>query len=893
MELQRPPGKRLGVELALVTTQRSAHLAVESISDGGIVQSWNRKQSHDPDRIKAGDVFLRVNGIEDLTTLANELRTAEKLEVQVQRGMGDEGHPALWQRGLPQPGAPPYPAVSGMTMPGQGPQHMPPHVGLPPQPGAMQQNRSQQQQAALRQQHNQQMHPGHQMVHGQSQMQGSRMGPHGGPPGSMPGAPQVQGRGGPCGSAPPPPPPQGMDSSIYAMVPSGGQRQRPSDQQFVFEAVLSKPDGTRLGIDVLPVTISNFGGLSVLNVARGGVVDTWNQEQTKAQLCIRSGDTLMSVNETRGDVAKMMEELRVKKDLRLLVLRRPQPSMSGQAPGVTPLGAVAMGPGSAPAGVPGGSAVAGLCSGPGTGPSGPWGGTLPQHAQHAQLHGSKETEAIREQRERAERLAKRKQNREEQQQLAAAAAASAAAAAAAAASGMSTGLAAPPGIKAVGGMPVPRGMGLTMAGAPPPDVPLTGLANHQTGSSLLPPPGVAPSAPPAQTLSEQGQAQVPQLRFEVVLDRTPGVSLGLDVVLVRGGAAPTGLVVEGVAEGGPVDQWNKRSKPPRRVQPGDHILEVNDVAAWHPPARRAQEFARDTHQVRFMVQRKLHGVGSGSLPPPGDNALPGERPGANVNPTETSGGVSVVELRSPPAPPSIAAPEQKVESGGPAKLQDDSLEANVPMPAALWSGELGGQDVATNPANQEEPPALMASPPEEAPAAPPADEPLGEAPEVAAPTPKPKAPPPPWPPQPPPQPPGDPAGGEEQEEPPEPPPRPTLSDGPPQEAPPPPPPAPPPLPPPLAEAAQEEAAAASDIPMMPTSPPPSAPPPEPPVPQMPSPPLDPQVPQHAMPPGPPPKPESRGKPLSLPPPPEGIAPSPSAEDEANPGESLEGSGQST
>lgn len=128
----------------------------------------------------------------------------------------------------------------------------------------------------------------------------------------------------------------GLGNTMGANAADTGQ------QQFVFEAHLLKPDGARLGIDVLPVTIAEFAGLSVLNVSKGGVVDAWNQYQNKTHMCIRQGDTLMSVNDTQGDINKMMEELRMQPELKLLVLRRPQPQ--AQPPPPPPPPAIEPGP---------------------------------------------------------------------------------------------------------------------------------------------------------------------------------------------------------------------------------------------------------------------------------------------------------------------------------------------------------------------------------------------------------------------------------------------------------------------------------------------------------------------------------------------------------------------
>jgi hypothetical protein len=69
-----------------------------------------------------------------------------------------------------------------------------------------------------------------------------------------------------------------------------------------------------------------------------------------------------------------------------------------------------------------------------------------------------------------------------------------------------------------------------------------------------------------------------QLTFSAVIDKTPGMSLGLDVafssqiVWMR-----HGIFVKTVFGGGSVAAWNEGSDEPLRVQPGDLIVQVNAI----------------------------------------------------------------------------------------------------------------------------------------------------------------------------------------------------------------------------------------------------------------------------------------------------------------------------
>lgn len=50
--------------------------------------------------------------------------------------------------------------------------------------------------------------------------------------------------------------------------------------------------------------------------------------------------------------------------------------------------------------------------------------------------------------------------------------------------------------------------------------------------------------------------------------------------------------------------WNRHSREPNRVKPGDVLLDVNDVPACEAPGIRAQEFVGDRPQVRFTVANR-------------------------------------------------------------------------------------------------------------------------------------------------------------------------------------------------------------------------------------------------------------------------------------------------
>jgi len=69
-----------------------------------------------------------------------------------------------------------------------------------------------------------------------------------------------------------------------------------------------------------------------------------------------------------------------------------------------------------------------------------------------------------------------------------------------------------------------------------------------------------------------------QLTFSAVIEKTPGMSLGLDVAFSSAIVwMRQGIFVKTVFSGGSVAAWNAVSEEPLRVQPGDLIFQVNAI----------------------------------------------------------------------------------------------------------------------------------------------------------------------------------------------------------------------------------------------------------------------------------------------------------------------------
>merc|ERR1719223_823051 len=113
---------------------------------------------------------------------------------------------------------------------------------------------------------------------------------------------------------------------------------------FTFQVILVRPQGTRLGIDVLPVRVADLGGLSVKAISKGGVVEQWNQKCLEC-FTIRMGDCVVRVNDIVTETPEMMNELRTQHKLHITILRglgiqsrSSRPNGPGKAGGMIPQG---------------------------------------------------------------------------------------------------------------------------------------------------------------------------------------------------------------------------------------------------------------------------------------------------------------------------------------------------------------------------------------------------------------------------------------------------------------------------------------------------------------------------------------------------------------------------
>mmetsp|Transcript_151882 Transcript_151882/g.386091 ORF Transcript_151882/g.386091 Transcript_151882/m.386091 type:complete len:366 (+) Transcript_151882:180-1277(+) len=89
---------------------------------------------------------------------------------------------------------------------------------------------------------------------------------------------------------------------------------------------------------------------------------------------------------------------------------------------------------------------------------------------------------------------------------------------------------------------------------------------------------LGPAAHPQALASATAGSTEPHLTFSLVVHKTPGCPLGIDVTYSSAATwTRNGVFVARVFEDGIVAEWNAKSEEPRRVRPGDFLFQVNHV----------------------------------------------------------------------------------------------------------------------------------------------------------------------------------------------------------------------------------------------------------------------------------------------------------------------------
>lgn len=315
VELQKIPGARLGMDLVLVSSPLGTALVVEKVTQG-IVDEWNRR-STEPYRIRPGDFISKVNRVEgDVSALASELRSNKDLVLTVERASPEDA-PQVWQsvitarllqqqqhdqlRPDPRLGMQAVRPDALNLIPGG----LESAVGSVPRiPGV----------GGVGLQAHRQLHPAEGSMYGV--------------PGGLGFALSTQAPwAGYASHATAPPGLQWPESQLVSDFSRSSIRGGAADvsTRSTFEALLYKPPGAHLGIDVL--TYKEFPGLSVQRISKGGVVDAWNST-SEEPFIIHPGDAILRVNGIMNDAGLMMEELRARTDLHITVAPKAAPTIT-------------------------------------------------------------------------------------------------------------------------------------------------------------------------------------------------------------------------------------------------------------------------------------------------------------------------------------------------------------------------------------------------------------------------------------------------------------------------------------------------------------------------------------------------------------------------------------
>mmetsp|Transcript_132420 Transcript_132420/g.255034 ORF Transcript_132420/g.255034 Transcript_132420/m.255034 type:complete len:419 (+) Transcript_132420:57-1313(+) len=121
------------------------------------------------------------------------------------------------------------------------------------------------------------------------------------------------------------------DAQAYADVTAGDA------DAFAFVVVIQKTSGLTLGIDVTYSSAARWTrhGFFIARVSQDGLVAAWNL-QSQEPNCVRAGDFIFQVNEVHSNNVLMIQELKVKSELCIHILRRKLSAEMANTPPVQP-----------------------------------------------------------------------------------------------------------------------------------------------------------------------------------------------------------------------------------------------------------------------------------------------------------------------------------------------------------------------------------------------------------------------------------------------------------------------------------------------------------------------------------------------------------------------------
>lgn len=104
-------------------------------------------------------------------------------------------------------------------------------------------------------------------------------------------------------------------------------------EHLTFSLAIRKTNGTSLGIDVTYSSAAAWtrNGVFIARVFENGLVANWNAE-SREPFVVQTGDFIFQVNEVFGDTVAMIQEMKMKSDLSIFVLRRSGAAASSLVP---------------------------------------------------------------------------------------------------------------------------------------------------------------------------------------------------------------------------------------------------------------------------------------------------------------------------------------------------------------------------------------------------------------------------------------------------------------------------------------------------------------------------------------------------------------------------------
>jgi len=136
-----------------------------------------------------------------------------------------------------------------------------------------------------------------------------------------------------------------------------------------------------------------------------------------------------------------------------------------------------------------------------------------------------------------------------------------------------------------------------------------------TASTLGP-----PASPQALANATGGNSQPLLHVFSLVVQKTPGATLGIDVTYSSAAKwTRNGLFVARVFEGGIVAEWNAHSEEPNIVHPGDFMFQVNGV---HGETVQMVQEMKNKESLTIHLLRRNSVAAAGPYPTAGQVSAP-------------------------------------------------------------------------------------------------------------------------------------------------------------------------------------------------------------------------------------------------------------------------------